>query len=355
MPPMGQEKPWRAEGASSSWRATSRGTLTRRVRRASGLTAKDRSSRRRLYSWAERGRLVNPAPGCFADPEQWATLSEADKTLFIMRAIQRENPHYLFCGPSAAVAWGLFEPACYMARPFVATSPVAHSSSSKNLVSVGLPETERGELVDGLLVTDLVRSAFDGTRILGFRRGLGLCDGTALFGGLSAADLLERFEDMPRARGAAVARRCASRANPLSENGGESYARAAMIELGFAEPLLQVPIADPMDAWRGPYRAEFFWTGDVVDREALLMALANGALGTGDASGCIAGELDGWGKTFDPRLTGGRGARHQLLAERRREARLTRYGIRVVRFSFEEACDDAYFSRLLGSYGVPRA
>lgn len=318
------------------------------------LTARDRSSRRRLVAWTERGRLVNPAPGCFAGPAQWDSLSESDKTLFIMRAHQRENPSHVFCGPSAAVAWGLYEPVRYIERPYVATSPISHSSGSRYLARMCLPEDEGCERMGGVLVTSLVRTAFDGARTLGFRRGLGLCDKALTLGSMTPEKLLERFLELGQARGAATARRCAARANPLSENGGESYARAAMMELGFLEPLLQVSISDPIDAWRGPYRADFFWTVDARDANALLEALANGGLGAGEASGCIAGELDGWGKTFDPRLAGDRGAQRQLLAERRREARLTRYGIRVVRFSFEEACDDAYFSALLGAYGVPR-
>lgn len=91
----------------------------------------------------------------------------------------------------------------------------------------------------------------------------------------------------------------------MSENGGESYARAAMIDLGFVEPTLQVKVMDPLDGMAS-YRLDYLWT------------------------------------SYDD-------------TERRCEARLTWYGIRILRFSYWEACDDAYFSRLLDGYGVPRA
>ena len=148
--------------------------------------------------------------------------------------------------------------------------------------------------------------------------------------------------------------RCATHADALAENGGESYARAAMLELGFARPLLQVPVADPMNR-ASSYRLDYLWIPEGLDAEKILHGLATGALGPGEAAGCVAGELDGRDKTFDERLAGGRDAQDRLLAERRREARLTYYGLRVARFSFAEVQDDAYLERLLSSYGVPRA
>ena len=104
-----------------------------------------------------------------------------------------------------------------------------------------------------------------------------------------------------------------------------------------------------------PYRLDYLWIPADLDAEKVLGGLAAGTLPAGGVAGCVVGELDGRAKTFDKRLTGDRDARDQLLAERRREARLTYYGLRVARFSFAEARDDAYLGRLLSSYGVPQA
>ena len=318
------------------------------------LIARNHNTRRILDRRTERGLLLSPAPGCYVSPGYWESLGAVDRSLHVMRAIQRKNPSLVFCGPSSAVAWGLYKPASYITRPYVATSRLNHVASSMRLQRICLPDDLDIELCRGVRVTGLIRTAFDAARMLGFRRGLGVCDRALAEGGLSAAELFSQFKGMRRTWGCGVARSCATHADALAENGGESYARAAMIELGFARPLLQVPVADPMGEGR-PYRLDYLWIPEELDAEKILHGLATGALGPGEAAGCVAGELDGRDKTFDERLAGGRDAQDRLLAERRREARLTYYGLRVVRFSFAEVQDDAYLERLLSSYGVPRA
>ena len=318
------------------------------------LVARDHNSRRTLDRWVKRGLLVSPASGCYEQPKLWYGLSATDQSLCIMRSLQLKNPGLVFCGPSAAVAWGLYEPCGYIARPYAATPRCAHASSSRSLVRVCLPSGLDVEEVAGIRVTSLERTTFDAARMLGFRRGLGVCDRALALDGCSNDELLEGFRGMGRARDREVALRCALNADGLSENGGESYARAVMLELGFTPPLLQVPVADPMGEGQ-PYRLDYLWIPADLDAEKVLGGLAAGTLLAGGVAGCVAGELDGRAKTFDKRLTGDRDARDQLLAERRREARLTYYGLRVARFSFAEARDDAYLGRLLSSYGVPRA
>lgn len=317
------------------------------------LVARNHNSRRTLDRWVARGLLVSPAPGCYEEPKCWKGLDATEQSLRIMRALQGLNPNLVFCGPSAAVAWGLYEPAVYIARPHAMTSRENHVSSSRILERICLPQGLDADEASGIRVTTLERTAFDAARMLGFRRGLGVCDQALAKSGCSADELEGRFRAMGQPRDREVARRCARNACALSENGGESYARAAMLELGFAPPLLQVPVADPMGEG-DPYRLDYLWIPLALDAEKILAGLAAATLPAGGAAGCVTGELDGRAKTFDKKLTGDRDAQDQLLAERRREARLTYYGLRVVRFSFAEAKNDAYLERLLSSYGVPR-
>lgn len=317
------------------------------------LSAKDRVSRARLEARVQAGQLVRPAADCYVSPEVWASLDAAERSLWVMRTIQRKHRGYVFCGESAAIAWGLYEPRDYLARPYVATSLRSHSPSSRFVERRFLPEELDVCSTAAINVTTLERTAFDAARFLGFRRGLGVCDQALAKSGLSSQELLDEFTEMGPSRGCAVARKCAKNANSLSENGGESFARAVMIEEGFVAPLLQVPIIDPFERGNS-YRTDYFWLLDSCDARRILNGLRNGTLPRNGAAGCIAGELDGWGKTFDERITGTRSAQEMLLAERRREARLTWYGIRVVRFSFAEVCRSGYLANLLGSYGVPR-
>lgn len=269
-----------------------------------------------------------------------------------MRTLQSRDNTLVFCGPSAALAWGLYKPSQCITRPHVITAQRSPSHSSSHLSRVCVSQNTDIDYYLGITLTELGRSAFDASRMLGFRRGLGICDRALALCGITPNQLLARFEEFCPSWSCETSRSCARWANPLSENGGESYARAAMIENGFAEPILQVVIRDPIECQR-TYRTDYLWFPDGLDTQHILDGLARGTLSPGEASGCIAGELDGRAKTFDAKMTQGRSAQDQLLAERRREARLTSYGIRVVRFSFKEASGPG-FSRLLDSYGVPR-
>ena len=121
-----------------------------------------------------------------------------------------------------------------------------------------------------------------------------------------------------------------SHANGLSENGGESYARGVMIELGFKTPDLQVRLADPLNP-SIEYRIDYGW--DVGDH-------------------LILGELDGKGKYADKG-----GAPLDLgtvMAEREREARITTYRPVIFRFAFPLVYRPAEFAALLDAHGVPR-
>lgn len=67
----------------------------------------------------------------------------------------------------------------------------------------------------------------------------------------------------------------------------------------------------------------------------------------------IIGEFDGRAKYEDASLRGGRDALRVLEDERRRESRLTAYGMPIMRFSYRDAMNAAYFARLLKRFGVP--
>ena len=113
---------------------------------------------------------------------------------------------------------------------------------------------------------------------------------------------------------------------------GESEARAAMLELGFARPELQVPYLDPITGqW---YRADFSW--DLTDADTVI------------------GEMDGFVKYTDETMSGGDmiGA---FVRERQRESRLTIGGRSVMRFTPAQVANRQYFEILLESYGIPRA
>ena len=182
------------------------------------------------------------------------------------------------------------------------------------------------------MTTSLKRTAFDCLRTCDFRCGLAIADSTLRFGDIEQNVLTDTFGTFDgRHAGAWRATQIAKWANPLSENGGESIARAVMIEEGFKVPELQVLIPSPTDP-DDEYRVDFFW---------------------GLRSGDVAGELDGREKYRNPKMTGGRDVVDVLADERLRESRLTGTNAKVLRFSYGQVMKPKEFHHLLLSYCVP--
>ena len=104
-----------------------------------------------------------------------------------------------------------------------------------------------------------------------------------------------------------------------------------MIELGFMIPELQVELDDPLEPGR-VYRVDFLWV------------LPDGAV--------VVGELDGAWK-YVSKERGASAAIKAMRKERLRESRLSLTGVRVLRFSYEQAIDRAYMHRSLTCAGIP--
>lgn len=109
--------------------------------------------------------------------------------------------------------------------------------------------------------------------------------------------------------------------------------RGIMIELGFCVPELQVLVEDPTHPGC-EFRVDYVWETGVARP--------------------IFGELDGAAKYADRGSAGEKVSGRVLLAERRRESRLTLCNASIMRFSFEEAKNRPFFKALLERYGVPR-
>lgn len=135
-------------------------------------------------------------------------------------------------------------------------------------------------------------------------------------------------------RGVWKAVRAMRLADPRSESGGESIARGAMIELGYALPELQVPFERPLGGDRA-FRVDFLWTRD-------------------NGSGVI-GEFDGMQKYENPALRNGRSSVRALADEQHREAQLSLYGMPIVRFAYRDVVQPGRLGRLLDLYGIPRS
>lgn len=296
-----------------------------------------RACRRRVLS----GQLDSPHPGLFVRQGYWDALNANQRVLHVIRGLANLHPAWVFCFASAAAVHGL-ETSYLLANEVHVIAQHASSAARRgeavksgyrviyHALSVRDEDIER---VDGVSVTAFDRTVFDCVRILSFPLGLAIADSALRRGGCSRGEVLENALNLwPGCVGAARFATVMRWANPLSENGGESYARAIMLENGVAEPELQYEYVDRIDP-AYVYRVDCRWE-------------MKGALDVG-------GELDGIEKTSSPEMLRGKSAQEALRKERERESRLA-LDVRLARFTFAEARAVKPLIQLLDAFGVPR-
>lgn len=185
---------------------------------------------------------------------------------------------------------------------------------------------------DGVRVTPLVQTAVDCGRLLPFAEALAVMD--ALLRALDVERaMLDGFIDAlgRGCRGVSRARKAAAWADERSESGGESIARAIMIEAGIVPSDLQATFIDPVDPWRRP-------------RVDYLFMLRGGTL--------VAGELDGMAKYSEERYLKGKSPLDALMRERQRESHLTLLHLSVIRFTMRDVWTPGRLVAMLAQAGV---
>lgn len=150
-------------------------------------------------------------------------------------------------------------------------------------------------------------------------------------------------------------------ADGKSENGGESLARAAMIELGFVRPQLQREFPN-LNNSKWPYRVDFAWevdgkliVGEFDGADKYLvnsgrsLELNSSNLGNYDS-------LGGDGSANDDESILLHYDRSSVLRERDRERHLLNCGVnKIVRFDFSHVVDPPTLEKRLLDAGVPKA
>lgn len=295
------------------------------------LVATSPSDARRLRKALQRGDLVSPARGVYALPDVWDKLKPRPREWQKLQALAMLHPNWVFAHTSAAVLHGLYVSNRLLGPVHITIERNSWSRSTASVVR-HIVEKDTPVHIGHAMTTSLTRTAFDCLRTYDFRCALAIADSTLRFGNIQQNVLIDAFGTFDgRNAGAWRATQIAKWANPLSENGGESIARAVMIEEGFRVPELQVLIPSATDP-NDEYRVDFFW---------------------GLRSGDVAGELDGREKYRNPEMTGGRDVVDVLADERLRESRLTGTNVKVLRFSYGQVMKPKEFHHLLLSYGVP--
>lgn len=289
----------------------------------------------RFRQAVDEGFACEVATHRFARKELWQTeLSAGERTLYLMRTAQKMNPELVFAGPSAAVAYGLSVSNRYLTQLWVKASPGTHRRNDAGVRSI-LVARDNDERVSDLRVTSRARTIGDCLRVMDFRAGLAVADSALRTWSTSWEDLWENVrEACPRMSGIHRVEGVVRLANGRAESGGESIARAVMLELGIAPPVLQRVFTSPIDR-ELMYRVDFSW--DV-------------------ASGAILAELDGSEKYESPAMRGDRSVAQVIGDEHRRQSHIEadQNVLRVIRFGLADAVRVDAFLRLLVGCGVPR-
>ena len=291
-------------------------------------TDAERQCLRRLV---KNGEVASPIRGMFVNARSWEALNRRKQTKVLVKTLSAQHPDWVFCGTSAAVIHGLNVSYRLLDHIHIAVNKSRHGRDTGIVVRHAMdnvPVTKVG----GIRVTSLDRTVLDCLRETSFADGLPIADSALRITGRSRDEFLDRLRTLGRGlHGIRQALYTMSYADPRSENGGESLARAIMIELGFAIPELQVVVESPLGDHH-VYRPDFMWR--LPD-------------------GIVYGELDGKAKYVDPSMTKGKGIVGVLTEERLRESRLSASG-RVMRFSYADLVNPERLARLLTAFGIPR-
>lgn len=252
--------------------------------------------RRALCRAVEEGWCFSPASGLFAPSAPWDALRKSDRHLAIARGLQRLHPDWVFCGPTAGVALGLSVSWATIDRVHVATTRGAYRRQS-SATEFHPIRGRRLKVVEaaGLRVTSLERTTLDCLRWMGFAQAMAVADSALRSCGADGEKFVQRVLSLGRGlHGLKRVEDVLLCADPRAESGGESIARARMLQLGFACPELQVEVP-PASHDAGEYRVDFLWRR------------SDGRV--------IVGELDGAEKRTNPQMADGKTVEQSLMAE----------------------------------------
>lgn len=275
--------------------------------------------------------VVSPYPNLFADIAYWDSLNAEDRSLHMIRALARIHPKWTFAGLSAACVYGYHHAySLHDGSVSIASPKGSGRNDADRLHRIYMRSVPRWRC-RGIQVTSPARTLIDCAG-MPFDQALSIFDSALRAGHVTAADvatlMVQTNCDEP------AIRKLLRHANPLRENGGESWAYARIVGLGYAEPMMQVEFDNP-NSPDMPYRVDFCWK------------LADGRI--------IVAEYDGMAKYADAGNQKRASLQAKLDYERRREQDLAAQRVSaVVHFFFEDVADVTWLDDKLAEAGVPK-
>ncbi|NEG54607.1 hypothetical protein [Bifidobacterium platyrrhinorum] len=275
--------------------------------------------------------VTSPYPNLFADAAYWESLNPEERSLHVIRALARLHPKWIFAGLSAACVYGYQHGySLHDGSVFIACEHGRNAADASKLRRLYIRTDILRYTCNGIPVTSPAQTLLD-CAAYPFANALAIYDSAFRTPYAKPEEVRARMLRVNCDESAVT--RLLRHADSRSENGGESFARGRMIELGFAVPALQVEFDNP-DNHRMPYRVDFCWK------------LSDGRV--------IIAEFDGTAKYRDGSNKNRASIQAKLDYERRREHHLKEAGVTAIVHLFYEdvTVDDRLRSKLLSS-GVP--
>lgn len=217
------------------------------------LRASSPAERRRFERRVSSGELVAPMRGMFMAADEWNALSAVEQSRQVVLALASTHRDWVFCLFSAAAVYGLevaHENTDKVHRQVAKRSRVSRDG---RIISHKSSRTE-SHLINDVHVTPPVQTVVDCLCALQFPRALAIADSAMRVLGLSKKEMQAELDGRNQPDGYEIARDAIAYADPLAANGGESVARAVMIQQGFLIPQLQVRMSDPFDSEKRVFR-----------------------------------------------------------------------------------------------------
>ena len=297
---------------------------------AIGATSADR---RALAARVHSGSIVTPYRGMYARRDYWDALNPIDRTLHTVRALALQHPAWVFAGLTAACihsydhSWSLHGDGIIS----IASPRPNQPGDERRLHRIYIRDFD-GIRVNGLLVTDPIRTLLDCGGEYSFVEALPLFDSAARQGvQIGKVNILCNTLGLDSSN----IRLLCAHASALSDNGGESTIRALIISNGFLPPEVQRPFANPNNP-NAPYRADLTWR---LPDDRIIVA-----------------EYDGMAKYVAQEGMKRRTIQAAVQAERARETNLMAQGVSlIIRLDFDDIVNPERLIGKLTAAGIPRA
>ncbi len=289
-----------------------------------------------LHRLTVQGITCRPYPGMYAEKTYWNGLDAIERSRHICRTLAQHHPNMIFSSLSAAALWRLDHSTALHSNGtiYIASTSGRGGSYCNQIKRVHTASRFLDQAVnlDGAKSTDIFRTLFDCGRMLSFRNAFAIFESAIRDGHASRQQIIDYCDEPYVSRKRELAISVAQHAIGISENGGESFCLATMIEEGVALPTQQVEFVHPVSGERR--RADYVWH-------------------TEDGR-TIVGELDGQDKYVNPTMTGGHTISDIVEEERLRSDTLRTCGVdAVVRFTFLDAVRRTPLINKLRAAGIP--